>query len=54
MADVTDIINQGLRASGLPLRVEDYYEGSDGAKVALEVYSQSRDEISAAVRNVRR
>lgn len=45
MVDVSDIINQGFRAGGVPLRIEDYYEGSDGARTALEIYSQSRDEL---------
>jgi len=42
---VEDIINQGLRAAGLPLRLNDIYEGSDAAKVALELYGQARDEL---------
>lgn len=44
-ADVVDIMNQGLRAAGLPLRVQDFYEGSDAARVALELYGQTRDEL---------
>jgi len=42
---VEDIVNQALRAAGLPLRVEDVYEGSDASKVALELYSQCRDSL---------
>ena len=46
MADsVESIVNQALRAAGLPMRVQDIYDGSDAAKVALEVYSQARDEL---------
>lgn len=42
---VEDLINQAFRAGSVPLRIEDIYEGSDGARVALELYSQSRDEL---------
>jgi len=42
---VEDLVNQGFRAAGLPLRLNDIYEGSDGAKVALELYGQARDEL---------
>lgn len=45
MADVVDLVNQGLRAAGLPLRINDIYEGSDAARVALELYGQARDEL---------
>lgn len=45
MADLTDIVNQGLRDAGLPLRIADLYEGSEASKVALEIISQTRDEI---------
>lgn len=42
---VEDIWNQAFRAAGLPLRVNEAFEGSDGARVALELYSQARDEL---------
>lgn len=42
---VEDIVNQALRAAGLPLRVQSIYEGSDGARAALELYGQCRDEL---------
>lgn len=42
---VEDIVNQGFRAAGLPLRVEEMLEGSDGSRVALELYGQARDEL---------
>lgn len=45
MPDVVDIMNQALRAGGLPMRIQDFYEGSDAARVALELYSQCRDEL---------
>jgi hypothetical protein len=47
MADwtVEGLINQGLRDAGLPLRVEDVYEGSEQARVALEIWGQTRDEL---------
>lgn len=43
--DITDIMNQALRAAGVPKRIQDYYEGSDAARVALELFSQARDEL---------
>lgn len=42
---VEDIWNQAFRAAGLPLRVNEAFEGSDGARVALELYQQARDEL---------
>lgn len=42
---VEDIVNQGLRAGGVPMRVQDIFEGSDAARVALELYQQARDEL---------
>lgn len=44
-SDINDIMNQALRAAGLPMRIEDYYDGSDAARVALELYGQARDEL---------
>ncbi len=41
----SDIVNQSLRASGLPLRMADFYEGSEQSRVALEIYSQARQEL---------
>ena len=43
--DVEAIINQALRAGGVPMRVEAIYEGSDAAKTALELYGQARDSL---------
>lgn len=43
--DIEGIINQALRAGGVPARIEEMYEGSDAARVALELYGQSRDEL---------
>lgn len=42
---VEDILNQALRAGGVMKRIEEIYEGSDAARVALELYSQARDEL---------
>lgn len=42
---VEDLVNQGFRAAGKPIRIQDIYEGSDGARVALELYQQARDEL---------
>ncbi len=42
---VEDIVNQGFRDAGLPLRINDIFEGSEAAKVALELFVQCRDEI---------
>jgi hypothetical protein len=41
-----DIVNMGLRDGGVPLRINDLYEGSDAARTALEVYGQARDELT--------
>lgn len=43
--DINDIMNQGLRAGGVQKRIEDYFEGSDAARTALELYGQARDEL---------
>jgi hypothetical protein len=43
--NVEDLCNQAARAAGIPLRMEDIYEGSDLSAVALEIYSQARDEL---------
>jgi hypothetical protein len=40
-----DIVNQGLRAGGVPLRIGDLYEGSEQAKTALEIYGEARDAL---------
>lgn len=42
---VEDLVNQALRAGGVPKRVQDIYDGDDGARVALELYGQARDEL---------
>lgn len=44
-ADIIDIANQGFRAGGVPLRMQDFYEGSEQAKTALELFGQARDEL---------
>lgn len=45
---IEDVINQGLRAGGVPLRINDVFEGSEAAKIALEIFQQSRDELITA------
>jgi hypothetical protein len=45
MIDAVDICNQGLRAGGVPLRMNDFYEGSEVAHTALEIFGQARDEL---------
>ena len=42
---VEDLCNMALRAAGLPMRINDVYDGSDASKVALELYSQCRDSL---------
>lgn len=42
---VEDIWNMAFRAAGLPIRVNEAFEGSDGARVALELYPQARDSL---------
>ena len=43
--DVEGIVNQALRAGGVPKRIQEMYEGSDASRVALELYGQCRDEL---------
>jgi hypothetical protein len=43
--DIESVLNQALRAGGVPKRIESIYEGSDAARVALELYGQARDEL---------
>ena len=43
-----DMVNMGLRRIGYKLRVGSLYDGSNAAKVALDIYSQTRDELFAA------
>jgi hypothetical protein len=42
---VEDIVNQSLRAVGSKRRIGAIYEGSEGARTALELYGQTRDEL---------
>lgn len=42
---VEQVVNQALVDAGIRYRVADIYEGSPEAKVALEVFGQTRDEI---------
>lgn len=43
--NVEDVVNQALMAAGIKRRIADIYEGSDAAKVAIELYGQARDEL---------
>ncbi len=45
---VEDLVNQAARSAGVPLRVEEIFEGSDLSRVALEVFGQARDELIAS------
>lgn len=47
MADysIEDLCNMAFRAAGLPMRIEDIYDGDDASKVALELYGQARDSL---------
>ena len=42
-----DIVNQGLRRVGYKVVVGFIYEGSEAARVALDIYGQARDELLA-------
>lgn len=46
--DAADLVNQALRAGGVPDRVGDLYDGSEPARIALELYGQCRDELMRA------
>lgn len=45
---VEDIVNMGLDAIGYPRHIGDIYEGSPAARVALEIYGETRDEVLQA------
>lgn len=42
---VENLVNLGLRDAGIPLRINDIYEGSEAAKTALEIYGLCRDYL---------
>lgn len=42
---VEQLVNQGLMAARCTRRIADIYEGSEEAKVAIELYGQARDEL---------
>lgn len=42
---VEAIVNQAMMAAGHTRRVADMYDGSEEAKVAIELYGQARDEL---------
>lgn len=45
---IEDLWNMAFRSAQMPLRVNDVFEGSDGAKTMLELHSQTRDELIVA------
>jgi len=47
-ATVEDIINLALDETGYPHHIADIYEGSPAARVGLEIYGQTRDELLRA------
>ncbi len=48
MVDIADIWNQALRAGGVQKRIGEPYDGSEAAKIGLELYIQARDELIGA------
>lgn len=42
---VENMVNMALDAIGYPRHIADIYEGSPAARVALEIYGQTRDEL---------
>lgn len=40
-----NIVNMALDAIGFPRHISEFYEGSPAARVALEVFAQTRDEL---------
>lgn len=42
---MVNLVNQALDAIGFPKHIAEFYEGSPAARVALEVYAQTRDEL---------
>src|SRR5258708_946168 len=45
MATVTDILNQALRKISYPTPIGQIYEGSRAARIAVEIYAQTRDDL---------
>lgn len=43
--NLTNLVNQALDAIGFGKHIGEMYEGSPAARVALEVYAQTRDEL---------
>lgn len=41
----TDIVNDALRRIGWKMRIGSLYDGSEAAKVALDIYGQTRDQL---------
>ncbi len=44
-SNIESVINQALMAAGVTRRIADVYEGSDAAKIAIELFGQARDEL---------
>ncbi len=40
-----DLVNVALRRIGYKLRIGNLYDGSEAAKIALDIYAQTRDEF---------
>lgn len=40
-----DLVNDSLRRVGWKMRVANLYDGSEAAKIALDIYAQTRDQI---------
>lgn len=45
MTDIVDIVNQALREVGWQRPIAEFYEGSRAARVALDIFGQTRDEL---------
>lgn len=41
----TDIVNDALRRIGWKMRIGNLYDGSEAAKIALDIYGQTRDQL---------
>ena len=45
ISSVEDVINLALREIGYPRPISDIYEGSRASRAALDIYSQTRDQV---------
>lgn len=45
LSSPTDVVNDALRRIGWKMRIGSLYDGSEAAKISLDIYSQTRDQL---------